>query len=388
LLQEVKLQNNMKDEEIKALRDRMIKMESIIPVQDDDVNGREEGVSPKRGDDGAGDNGAADDTQQPEVRVQRLMEEDPAFRRGRLRWLKQEQQRILNLQQQNIAKKLRGQNQGQNSPVVPVHLPGTGRFIPPQECKLKFPFKSNPAHRLSWGPASAALQALGLGEGGGEEGEQQQEEVGGGGGCEGKASPSPPPPQGLLPIPFQAPPPRMRTPSPHRAWQQRNQGNQGNQGGFYHQHHGNNNNHQRRYRRNSLDSSPHRNYDNDQRHGGGGGHQGRPRQRRGVSPGPGGERGGGRGGGGGGGRDREGGFHYNQHHQFHHHPYYNPHNAPFQPGPHPNYHSLPRSGVPPPPADMLLGAGPPPGGWGFTTPPRMRRQFSAPDLKNNKETPI
>lgn len=33
LLQEVKLQNNMKDEEIKALRDRMIKMESIIPVQ-------------------------------------------------------------------------------------------------------------------------------------------------------------------------------------------------------------------------------------------------------------------------------------------------------------------------------------------------------------------
>lgn len=33
LLQEVKLQNNMKDEEIKSLRDRMIKMESIIPVQ-------------------------------------------------------------------------------------------------------------------------------------------------------------------------------------------------------------------------------------------------------------------------------------------------------------------------------------------------------------------
>lgn len=33
LPQEVKLQNNMKDEEIKALRDRMIKMESIIPVQ-------------------------------------------------------------------------------------------------------------------------------------------------------------------------------------------------------------------------------------------------------------------------------------------------------------------------------------------------------------------
>lgn len=47
----------------------------------------------------------------PEVRVQRLMEEDPAFRRGRLRWMKKEQQRLLNLQQQNITKKLRGQNQ-------------------------------------------------------------------------------------------------------------------------------------------------------------------------------------------------------------------------------------------------------------------------------------
>ncbi|MEQ2190030.1 hypothetical protein GOODEAATRI_031350, partial [Goodea atripinnis] len=47
-----------------------------------------------------------------------------------------------------------------STPIVPVHLPGTGRFIPPQECKLKFPFKSNPAHRLSWGPASEALQAL------------------------------------------------------------------------------------------------------------------------------------------------------------------------------------------------------------------------------------
>lgn len=427
----MKLQNNMKDEEIKALRDRMIKMESIIPVrvrsrvtscpsqakqllsepsliasrfQDDDMNS-EEGESPPR------DEGGADDCpQQPEIRVKKLMDEDPAFRRGRLRWLKQEQQRILNLQQQNITKKLRGQNQnqnqgqwlhfpftdndlkqggrlthvpcpppsaGQNSPVVPVHLPGTGRFIPPQECKLKFPFKSNPAHRLSWGPASAALQALGLGEGGGGDGEQREEGVGGA--VEGKASPSPPPPQGpaLLPLPFQPPPPRMRTPSPHRAWQQHNQG------GFYQ-------NNQRRHRRNSLDSSTHSNsnYANDQHHGGG--HQGRPRQRRGVSPGPGGERGGGRGGGGGG-RDRDGGFHYHQHqhHQFHHHPYYNPHNAPFQPGPHPNYHSLPRSGALPPPADMLLGVGPPQGGWGFTTPPRMRRQFSAPDLKNsNRETPI
>lgn len=42
------------------------------------------------------------------------MDQDPVFRRGRLRWLKQEQQRILNLQQQNFSKKLRGQNQNQD----------------------------------------------------------------------------------------------------------------------------------------------------------------------------------------------------------------------------------------------------------------------------------
>uniref|UniRef100_A0AAR2JG55 Kinesin-like protein n=1 Tax=Pygocentrus nattereri TaxID=42514 RepID=A0AAR2JG55_PYGNA len=34
ILQEVKLQNNMKDEEIRALRDRMVKMESIFPLDD------------------------------------------------------------------------------------------------------------------------------------------------------------------------------------------------------------------------------------------------------------------------------------------------------------------------------------------------------------------
>ncbi|KAM9424578.1 kinesin-like protein KIF1C [Pholidichthys leucotaenia] len=387
ILEEVKLQNNMKDEEIKALRDRMIKMERIIPVQDDDVNGERSEFS-QRDRDGDSDNGDV-----PEVRVQRLMEEDPAFRRGRLRWLKQEQQRILNLQQQNITKKLRGQNQSQDqsAPTVPLHLPGTGRFIPPQERKLKFPFKSNPAHRLSWGPASAALQALGLGEEGGEDSGEQREKEGGG---EARGSPSPPP--ALLPLPFQAPPTaRMRTPSPHRTWQQQ-RNNQGNQGGFQY-----NQNQQRRYRRNSLDGlSPHGNYDNEQQQysggnggGGGGGHQGRPRQRRGASPG--GERGGGRGGVRD--RDKDGSFHYNQrqHQQYYHHPYYNPHNAPFQPGPHPSYHSLPRSGVPQLPPDMLLGVGvgpppgPPPGGWGFNTPPRMRRQFSAPDLKNNnRDTPI
>lgn len=73
----------------------------------------EESESPQRDGDGDGD-GDGDSPVLPDHRVKRLMDEDPAFRRGRLRWLKQEQQRILNLQQQNITKKLRGQNQNQN----------------------------------------------------------------------------------------------------------------------------------------------------------------------------------------------------------------------------------------------------------------------------------
>uniref|UniRef100_A0A8C5CNX8 Kinesin motor domain-containing protein n=1 Tax=Gadus morhua TaxID=8049 RepID=A0A8C5CNX8_GADMO len=337
ILQEVKLQNNQKDEEIKSLRDRMVKMESVIPVQDDDQSGEEGGVSSEEN--GGGTESEASPSPQPQVRVGRLMDDDPAFRRGRLRWLKVEQQRILSLQ------KLRS------------------RFIPPQDCKLKFPFKSNPAHRLSWGPASMAL----LGLEGGLEGFSQS-----------------PPPTYTTPPP---PPPRMRSPSPQRAWQQRGQPfGQGNPGN--HNHHGNNNNNnQRRYRRNSLDSSPHGNHHpgNGQHHGGqgghqgnqgghqgnqgGGGHQGRQRQRRGCSPGPGGEKGGGVG---------RGGYQPNHHY---HHPYYNPQNAPFQPGPPlPSYHSLPRP----------RGAGP--GGvvpgmmgptWFNTPPPRMRRQNSAPDLKTS-----
>ncbi len=92
-------------------------------------------------------------------RVSRLMEEDPAFRRGRMRWIKQEQMRLHNLQQQQITKRLRrGGGAGGGAGEAVVHLPGTGRFIPPQDCKLKFPFKSNPQHRFSWGPnASVTL---------------------------------------------------------------------------------------------------------------------------------------------------------------------------------------------------------------------------------------
>ncbi|XP_057710796.1 kinesin-like protein KIF1C isoform X2 [Corythoichthys intestinalis] len=321
ILEEVKLQNNMKDEEIKSLRDRMIKMESVIPVKAEGTADQNERAD---GEEGGGS------APQTEDRVQRLMDEDPAFRRGRLRWLKQEQQRFVNLQQQNFSKKLRGLNQGEQGQTV--HLPGTGRFIPPQDCKLKFPFKSNPAHRFSWGPASAALQALGLGDGGlpGEAG----------GGADGGAGEENPPP------------PRVRSPSPQRAWQQRDR--------------------QRpRYRRNSFDGSAHGNGGYGEQHQRGGAHQGRARPRRGPSPGPGGHRGG-----------SEAAFHYNRHpppppppHHHLHHPYFNAHNAPF-----PNYHAAP----PPPPPQILLG--PPLPGWGFaaTPPPRMRRQFSEPDLDDHR----
>lgn len=69
-------------------------------------------------------------------RVSRLMEEDPAFRRGRLRWLKQEQLRLQGLQGSG------GRGGGLRRPPA--------RFVPPHDCKLRFPFKSNPQHRESW----------------------------------------------------------------------------------------------------------------------------------------------------------------------------------------------------------------------------------------------
>uniref|UniRef100_A0A8C4YSV1 Kinesin family member 1C n=1 Tax=Gopherus evgoodei TaxID=1825980 RepID=A0A8C4YSV1_9SAUR len=139
ILQEVKIQNNMKDEEIRALRHRMVKMERVIPIS------QEDGAA----EDLAYDWGSPLEEPEPEPapersheRVCRLMEQDPAFRRGRLRWLKQEQARLQGLQQQQLGKGLRRQ----------PHAPG--KFVPPQDCKLRFPFKSSPHHRYSWGPNS------------------------------------------------------------------------------------------------------------------------------------------------------------------------------------------------------------------------------------------
>uniref|UniRef100_A0A8C4YQQ3 Kinesin family member 1C n=1 Tax=Gopherus evgoodei TaxID=1825980 RepID=A0A8C4YQQ3_9SAUR len=152
ILQEVKIQNNMKDEEIRALRHRMVKMERVIPISQVSGEPRRPGSDPPE--DGAAEDLAYDwgsplEEPEPEPapersheRVCRLMEQDPAFRRGRLRWLKQEQARLQGLQQQQLGKGLRRQ----------PHAPG--KFVPPQDCKLRFPFKSSPHHRYSWGPNS------------------------------------------------------------------------------------------------------------------------------------------------------------------------------------------------------------------------------------------
>ncbi|XP_070583411.1 kinesin-like protein KIF1C [Erythrolamprus reginae] len=153
ILQEVKIQNNMKDEEIRSLRDRVVKMEQVIPVstqEDEDLEQEWQSLllaQEGRAFAAEGEPSGLGDAQEEEDslpcdRVSCLMKKDPAFRRGRLRWLRQEQLRLQNLQPQ--------------PPQQQQHR-GHGRFIPPQDCKLRFPFKSNPQHRYSWGPSTAFM---------------------------------------------------------------------------------------------------------------------------------------------------------------------------------------------------------------------------------------
>uniref|UniRef100_A0A669QX90 Kinesin family member 1B n=1 Tax=Phasianus colchicus TaxID=9054 RepID=A0A669QX90_PHACC len=151
ILQEVKKQNNMKDEEIKVLRNKMLKMEKVLPL----IGSAEKAQAAVANAKSANSAGVADVDKKPpddvrrsdndelakEERVSQLMAGDPAFRRGRLRWMRQEQIRFKNLQQQEIAKQLRRQN-----------MPH--RFIPPENRKPRFPFKSNPKHRNSWSPGT------------------------------------------------------------------------------------------------------------------------------------------------------------------------------------------------------------------------------------------
>ncbi|XP_053346926.1 kinesin-like protein KIF1C isoform X2 [Clarias gariepinus] len=167
ILQEVKLQNNMKDEEIKALRDRMVKMESIFPVE---LQGDEDSMP---------DTGGARSEEATEQAGWRG-EEDGGYRRGRHRWQYPDRYQDVKRRRGNGASSNPQTGRAQNNPFgggggsgggsgripntfttpqtgrIPngPFLPGTGRFLPPLERKLQFPFKGNPQHRgFHWGPS-------------------------------------------------------------------------------------------------------------------------------------------------------------------------------------------------------------------------------------------
>nr|XP_029520430.1 kinesin-like protein KIF1B isoform X18 [Oncorhynchus nerka] len=144
ILHEVKKQNNMKDVEIRALRNKMVKMEKVLPL----ITPECQTSSPPTTSPPA----SAPRTPSPwEGRplVQAEGEEgelqtagdDSTLRRGHMRWMRQEQVRLKSLQQQEITKQLRRQS-------------GPHRFIPPEDRKLRFPFRSNPTHRNSWSPGT------------------------------------------------------------------------------------------------------------------------------------------------------------------------------------------------------------------------------------------
>ncbi|XP_075459658.1 kinesin-like protein KIF1B isoform X20 [Ascaphus truei] len=142
ILHEVKNQNNMKDEEIRALRNKMLKMEKVLPligplgerrVRESSIEG-EKGIASEKC-------RAAGEEPEKEEQVSHMIENDPLFRRGRSQWMRQEQIKFKNLQQQEITKQLRRNN-------------GPHHFIPPENRKPRFPFKSNPSHRSSWSPGT------------------------------------------------------------------------------------------------------------------------------------------------------------------------------------------------------------------------------------------
>ncbi|KAM4754613.1 LOW QUALITY PROTEIN: kinesin-like protein KIF1C [Cyanocitta cristata] len=147
ILREVKRQNSAKDEQIRALRDRVGQMERVIPLPLDDGDEAEPPPQePSQDPPQPSTDGGSRPPSPPSAaaaRLCRLMEQDPAFRRGRLRWLRQEQARLM--------------AGGPQPPQAPRRPP---RFHPaPQDSKLRFPFKSNPQHRLAWGGGGESPQA-------------------------------------------------------------------------------------------------------------------------------------------------------------------------------------------------------------------------------------
>lgn len=148
ILQEVKKQNNMKDEEIRALRNKMVKMEKVLPLITPEGQEKPPIVGPSTCEartpspqEGKLPVPEKPDEEDADSLTGQSMADDSTLKRGHMRWMRQEQLRLKNLQQQEISKQLR-------------RHPGPHRFIPPEDRKLRFPFKSNPKHRNSWSPGT------------------------------------------------------------------------------------------------------------------------------------------------------------------------------------------------------------------------------------------
>ncbi|TNN87677.1 Kinesin-like protein KIF1C [Liparis tanakae] len=147
ILHEVKKQNNMKDEEIRALRNKMVKMEKVLPLitpesqekpHVDAPTWTDTTPSPREGKPPLPEKPDGDDV---DPQTGQSTADDSTLKRGHMRWMRQEQLRLKGLQQQEISKQLRRQA-------------GPHRFIPPEDRKLRFPFRSNPTHRNSWSPGT------------------------------------------------------------------------------------------------------------------------------------------------------------------------------------------------------------------------------------------
>ncbi|XP_019944619.1 kinesin-like protein KIF1B isoform X36 [Paralichthys olivaceus] len=148
ILHEVKKQNNMKDEEIRALRNKMVKMEKVLPLITPEGQEKPPSVaastcttrmpSPSEGKPPVPE---TPDMEDADSQMGQSTGDDSTLKRGHIRWMRQEQLRLKSLQQQEISKQLRRQT-------------GPHRFIPPEDRKLRFPFKSNPKHRNSWSPGT------------------------------------------------------------------------------------------------------------------------------------------------------------------------------------------------------------------------------------------
>ncbi|XP_051281341.1 kinesin-like protein KIF1B isoform X14 [Dicentrarchus labrax] len=149
ILHEVKKQNNMKDEEIRALRNKMVKMEKVLPLitpegqekppSTDTCSSTATTPSPREGKPPVP---TKPDVEDVDSQTGQSTGDDSTLKRGsHMRLMRQEQLRLKNLQQQEISKQLRRNT-------------GPHRFIPPEDRKLRFPFKSNPKHRNSWSPGT------------------------------------------------------------------------------------------------------------------------------------------------------------------------------------------------------------------------------------------